>query len=469
MGKTKKTGARQGDSRRGLPSMTELLNHEAIQALIEAHSRTAVTETLRAVQARFGKELKKGGPPPGVTDVIAAVQAALEEEELDQLRPVVNAMGIVLHTGLGRAPLARSVSDALSQMHRCCNLQVDMADGQRGKRNYMTEKLICKLTGAEAAVIVNNNAAATFLTLMTMSQGKEVIVSRGQLIEIGGSFRLPDCMKQSGALMREVGTTNKTHLRDYENAITENTGAIIRIYPSNFRVVGFTKSVSIEELSTLKEKHDFVLIDDLGCGALVDLEKLGLPLEPTVPSSIAQGADLICCSGDKLIGGPQAGVIMGKKELIAKIKKHPMTRMLRACKMTDMALEKTLRLFLDPETLLEKHPVFRMLTTPMQTLKRKATQLKNRLEKEKLPLKLRVGEDFSAVGGGAMPDHPLETIVLALRSPDYPADKLNLFLREHQVPVMGRVSKNEVLLDMRTLLEGEEKIVFEAIKNIPPS
>lgn len=457
------------DPRRHLPSITALLEADEIQSLIENHSRPMVLDVLREILAGYGKELKEGASPPSVSDVVNRIQDQITSRNEDRLRPVVNALGIVLHTGLGRAPLPRDAADALSQAHRCCNLQVDMETGQRGKRNFMTEQLICRLTGAEAAMVVNNNAAATYLILKVLCQGKEVIVSRGQLIEIGGSFRLPDCMRQSGAIMKEVGTTNKTHLRDYENAFSDNTGAILRVYPSNYRIIGFSQQVPIEELAYLKKKHSFVLIDDLGCGALVKLDKLGLPLEPTVPDSIEAGADLVCSSGDKLIGGPQAGIIVGRKDLIARIKKHPMTRMLRVCKLTDLALEKTLRLFLDQETLIEKHPVLRMLTMPVAKLSRKANRIKNKLDKDNLPLCIRVLEDYSAVGGGSMPDYALDTVVLALSSPDLPPSHLSRLLRQNEPPVMSRISNNEVLLDMRTLLEGEDKIVEDAIRRITQS
>lgn len=465
----KKKKKASADPRRNLPSMSVLLEERDVKALVKKHSRKRVTEVLREALSFFARRIGEGGKAPTKAEVKTRAKDLLTAENVDRLRPVVNGMGILLHTGLGRAPLVKEASQALSNLHMCCNLQVDMENGQRGKRNYMSEKLICDLTGAEAAVIVNNNAAATFLLLKVFCDNKEAIVSRGQLIEIGGSFRLPDLMAQSGATMVEVGTTNKTHLRDYDNALSENTGAILRVYPSNFRVVGFTKSVSIEELATLKKQQDFVLVDDLGCGALVDLVKWGLPLEPTVPGSIRQGADLICSSGDKLIGGPQAGIIVGKKALIQKIKKHPMTRLLRVCKMTDIALEQTLRMFLEPEKLLERHPVFRMMTLPMDKLKRKANQLKRTLEKDKVPFHVSVVEDQSQVGGGSMPDHPLDTYALALSSSKYSAEQLSRKLRENEPPVLARISKKEVLIDMRTLLDGEEKIVAEAIRHIAVS
>ncbi|MCK5557327.1 MAG: L-seryl-tRNA(Sec) selenium transferase, partial [Candidatus Hydrogenedentes bacterium] len=316
------------------------------------------------------------------------------------------------------------------------------------------------------AMVVNNNAAATFLILTALCKGKEIIVSRGQLIEIGGSFRLPDCVHESGAILVEVGTTNKTHLRDYEQALSENTAAILRVNPSNYRVIGFAQQVPIADLVLLKKKQPVLVIDDLGCGALVDLEQYGLPHEPTAPDSIAAGADLVCFSGDKLISGPQAGVIIGKKELIDKIKKHPLTRMLRVCKLTDLAMEQTLRPFLEPDTLVEKNPTLRMLTIPAETLKRKATKLKKRIEKEKLAINARVAQGESATGGGSLPAVPIKTFVLALTSSTLSADRLSYLLRRNEPPVIARIADDEVLLDMRTLLDGEEETVFQALKRI---
>jgi L-seryl-tRNA(Ser) seleniumtransferase len=454
------------DPRRRLPAVSTLLEEPEIQVSMEAHSRPLVMDAIREALSWAGARIKEGESVPEVKDIVTRTEALLARESSQRLRPVVNAAGIILHTGLGRAVLPKDAAKALSKLDRCCNLQIDMETGERGKRNYTTEQLICKLTGAEAAMVVNNNAAATFLILAAMCKGMEVIVSRGQLIEIGGSFRLPDCMRQSGAIMREVGTTNKTHLRDYEEALSENTGAIMRVFPSNYRIVGFSKQVPIPELATLKKKHPFILIDDLGCGALVDLKKFGLPEEPTVPDSIASGADLVCSSGDKLIGGPQAGIITGKKDLIKKLKKHPMTRMLRVCKLTDIALEHTLRLFLDPDTLVKKHHTFRMLTTPVDKLEKKAQQLKKELKKKNPAINIRVAEDASATGGGTMPDHKIPTYVLALSSAGYSTQALSYALRRNEPPIITRISSNEVLLDMRTLLDGEDKIIMDAVQRL---
>ena len=343
------------DPRGGIPSMSELLESAEAAELIARHSRGPVLGALRAAADDFRK--KEAAADVGA--ILEAARKRLEVDELDRLRPVVNATGILLHTGLGRAVLPGAAAAGLAQMDRCCNLQIDLATGKRGKRNFLCERLICELTGAEAALIVNNNAAATLLILAALCKGREVVVSRGELIEIGGSYRLPDCVTASGALMREVGTTNKTHLRDYEGAIAENTGALLRVNPSNYRVIGFSQRVKLDELVALAKTRGVLLIDDLGCGALVDLSPYGLPRESLVQDSLAAGADVVCFSGDKLIGGPQAGIVAWRRELIDRIRKHPLTRMLRVGKLTVMALERTLRLFRDPAALPEKHPLYR--------------------------------------------------------------------------------------------------------------
>jgi len=314
------------DPRQGLPSVSLVLDDEAIRGLVAEFSRPFVLDAVRETLDCLRNELGPGNEPPPMNAITERVKSVLHANEFERLRPVVNATGIILHTNLGRAVLPQRAVDALSGLNRCCNLQIDLETGKRGRRSFMTEYLLTKLTGAEAALVVNNNAAATFLVLSALCRGKEVIVSRGQLIEIGGSFRLPDCIHQSGAVMVEVGTTNKTHLSDYERALTENTGMVLRVNPSNYRIVGFTEEVPIEDLVTLKRIRPVLVADDLGCGALIDLSHHGLPAEKTVQASIAAGADLAFFSGDKLIGGPQAGIIAGKKELIAKIKKksaHP--------------------------------------------------------------------------------------------------------------------------------------------------
>jgi len=463
------TPPESSDPRRGLPSVTVLLESPRIQTLIAEYSRPLAMDAIRATLDGFRRDAATGSQPLSPDEVVREIERRLLSEEKERLRPVVNATGVILHTGLGRAALPQRAVDALASLNRCVNLEIDLGTGGRGKRNPATEALLTTLTGAEAAVVVANNAAATFLILAVFAAGKEVIISRGQMIEIGGSFRLPDCIQQSGATMVEVGTTNKTHLCDYENALTENTAVILRCNPSNYRIVGFTQSVTNAELASLKKQRPFILVDDLGCGALVNLEAYGLPREPTVQDSVAAGADLVCFSGDKLIGGPQAGVIVGRMDLIAQIKKHPLARMVRVGKLTNMALEHTLRLFLTPETLAETNPTYRMLATPVAELRRRATRIKKGIVKRGVALNVALEEAQSATGGGTLPATPIRTCVLAVACGAHSPDRLAALLRGNEPPIIPRVAGDKVLLDMRTLLKGDEKIIVEALARIASS
>ena len=444
------------DPRRSIPSMAELLESEEAAALAARHSRGVAIEALRAAADEARRYPERG---TGAGAILERARLRLEAAELDRLRPVVNATGILLHTGLGRAVLPAAAAAGLAQMDRCCNLQIDLESGKRGKRNYESERLVCELTGAEAALVVNNNAAATFLILAALCRGKEVVVSRGELIEIGGSYRLPDCVTASGALLREVGTTNKTHLRDYEGAIGENTGALLRVNPSNYRVIGFSKRVELGELAGLAKKRGTLLIDDLGCGALVDLSAYGLSREALVRDSIEAGADVVCFSGDKLIGGPQAGIVAGKKALIDKIRKHPLTRMLRVCKLTDVALERTLRLFREPERLAETHPLYAMLAKKPAELRAAAEALAAAIGAE---ASVEVG--FSEMGGGALPGVEIPTALVAIRSARVSPLEIARRMRCREVPVVARVQGERVVLDVRTLLDGESETAAEAAK-----
>jgi L-seryl-tRNA(Ser) seleniumtransferase len=417
---------------------------------------------------RLALDARRKDPGRGAASLVALVDVAaawLAADEFQRLRPVVNATGVILHTNLGRAVLPPSAVAALADMDRCCSLQIDLDTGARGKRHAMSERLLCRLTGAEAALVVNNNAAATLLALAALCAGREVVVSRGQLIEIGGSFRLPDCIRQSGAVMVEVGTTNKTHLRDYEAALGDRTAALLRVNPSNYRIVGFTKEVPVTDLMKLKAaRPDLLVIDDLGCGALVDLTRFGLPHEPTVPESVAAGVDLALFSGDKLIGGPQAGILVGRAAVIARIKKHPLTRMLRVGKMTDLVLERTLRLFLEPDRLPETHPTWRMLTLPAASLGPRARALAATAVAAGAPAgALRVVASESTTGGGSLPGHPIPSFAVAARQPGLPAAELLRRLRRNDPPVIGRIQDDDALLDVRTMLDGEDDIAARAL------
>ncbi len=454
------------DPRRKLASVSVLLEQPAIRQLMARHSRALVLDAIHQALARCRAECGSGSPAPALKELTERVAGELNLIEQARLRPVVNATGIILHTGLGRAVLPQRAVDALAGLNRCCNIQIDLETGLRGKRTHQCTALLRKLTGAESATIVNNNAAATLLLLSTLAKGREVIISRGQLIEIGGSYRLPDCIHQSGAKMVEVGTTNKTHLRDYEQAITENTAMILRVNPSNYRVVGFSQEVAIAELAALKNKYPILVVDDLGCGALMDLQPYGLPKEPLVQESLQAGADLVCFSGDKLIGGPQAGIILGKKELIDRLKKHPLSRMLRTGKLTDVALEQTLRLFLEPETLLQNNPTLRMLTRPLRILKNMAGNLKSALDALNTSCQVAVIQGESATGGGALPAVPIPTWLLAVTPRSCSPAELSRRLRLFDPPIITRTHQEAVHFDMRTLLDGESELVLAALKTV---
>ncbi len=448
--------------------MDKLLADPRAQALIADYTRPVVVDTLRATLADLRQSLPRAGQAPDCAAILARAGAQLAGEQRQRLRGVVNGTGIILHTGLGRAVLPSAAVAAMLTMDRCCSLQIDLATGLRGKRHYLAETLVQRLTGAAAAFLANNNAAATLLVLAALGRGREVIVSRGQLIEIGGSYRLPDCVHESGARLVEVGTTNKTHLADYARAITDQTAAILHVHPSNYRIVGFAKEVPVRELVTLKQQHPALLVlDDLGCGALVDLQAYGLPHEPTMAESLAAGADLVFSSGDKLIGGPQCGIIAGRADLVQAVRKHPLARMLRVGKLTGMALEQTLRLFLDPGQLLETHPTLRMMTRTPADLRRKAMALRRQASaRAPAHLQLDVIECASSVGGGALPGVDLPSFALALTSTEWSADQLAARLRHSDPPIIARIERDAVLLDMRTLLEGDDSHIIAALDQL---
>jgi L-seryl-tRNA(Ser) seleniumtransferase len=453
----------QEDGRQHIPSVDKVL-----QCLETRDAANGYSHNQKLDAARQALQNLRAGLPdiqiPNPEDIASQAIAILENKQNAGLRRVVNGAGILLHTGLGRAVLPKAAVDALSSQDYCCNIQVDLSKGTRGKRDAVVESLICTLTGAEAATIVNNNAAATLLALAALCGGKELIVSRGQLIEIGGSFRLPDVIAQSGTCMVEVGTTNKTHLRDYENAITDDTAVLLRVNPSNYRIVGFSKSVPTTDLVALAKERNLLVVDDLGCGALVDLKQFGLPSEPTVQDSIAAGADVALFSGDKLIGGPQAGIIVGKKDCIDRIRKHPLARALRVGKLTIAAMEATLKLFLNPDTLVENNPTLRMLALDMGKIRKRAKALAKRLTPY---IECDVIDGESVCGGGAMPDSSLPSAVVALRHKTLSATELAYHLRQAEVPVITRIQDDAVCIDARTLLNGDEGCIETAVKQLP--
>ena len=457
---------------RGLPKVDDLLKRDDVVALERVHGHALTLESLReAVEAARSTILGSAeaaaalASAPSADAIAADAAARLAAKSRRSLRPVINATGIVVHTNLGRSPLAEAAVEAVAEVARgYSTLEYDVSSGERGSRHVHVEDLICRLTGAQAAMAVNNNAGAVLLGLAALARRKEAIVSRGQLVEIGGSFRIPDIMRESGAKMVEVGTTNKTHLRDYENAITPRTGLILKVHSSNYRVVGFTQEVSLGELVELGRNHGVPVFEDQGSGVLVDLARFGLPGEPTIASSIAAGADLVSASGDKLLGGPQAGILSGTRDVIARLKKHPLARCVRLDKMTLAALEVTLRLYLDEERLFREVPTLAMLTMS-------AAELAGRAEGLAQAIVAACGEaytimtapDVSRAGGGALPmaDIPTTVVVLEPRSGD--VVPLEQRLRLGEPTVIARIKDDRLLLDPRTLGPDEEPDVVAAL------
>jgi L-seryl-tRNA(Ser) seleniumtransferase len=383
--------------------------------------------------------------------------AAITLKSQMNLRRVINGTGVVIHTNLGRSILSAPMVDALQQAGAYyTNLEFDLNTGKRGSRYSLVEEIICDLTGAEAALVVNNNAAAVLLVLDTLASGKQVIVSRGQLVEIGGSFRIPDVIAKSGAHLVEVGATNRTHLADYEKEINNETALLLKVHTSNFRVIGFTSEVSAEDLVALAHSNGLPVVEDLGSGSLVDLSSFGLPPEPTVQQIVKAGVDVVTFSGDKLLGGPQAGLIVGKKEVINRIKRNPLNRALRIDKFTLASLEAVLRNYYDLDQALTTVPTLRMLTQPVELIKRRAKRLMRRIHTTARPVcSLYLRPTMSRVGGGAMPEHGLSSWAVAFKPLHMPVSAMEKGLRKLTIPVIGRIEDDLFLLDMRTVADNE--------------
>jgi len=382
------------------------------------------------------------------------------------LKPLINATGVVVHTNLGRSILPERVLAKFKPLAGgYSNLEYDLQRGERGSRYSHVEGILKELTGAEAGTVVNNNAAAVLVALDTLARGREVVVSRGQLVEIGGSFRIPEVMKRSGARMVEVGTTNKTHLRDYEEVIGPDTALLLKVHKSNYHLIGFTEDVDTVELVTLAHKHDIAVMEDLGSGCLIDFSKYGLVKEPTVQEVLGQGVDLVTFSGDKLLGGPQAGILLGKKPLVEAIRKNQLSRALRIDKLTLLALEETLRIYRDEPTAVKEIPTLQMILAPYDRLKSKAKRLRRMIGKvDSTNFSLQLSDGTSKVGGGALPLLVIPTCLLALVPGRLSANTMEQKLRDHDPPIISRVEKDQVLLDVRTVQESELKTVALAIR-----
>jgi L-seryl-tRNA(Ser) seleniumtransferase len=453
---------------RRLPGIDTLLASAPLQALaMQIPHALLVAAAQQTVAELRTALLAEEGETPDITPAAVADRAAARARQLaaPSLRPVLNLAGTILHTNLGRAPLAEAALTAIEQVARgYANLEFDLAEGERGRRDSHVEDLLVRLTGAEAATVVNNNAGAVLLALTALARGKEAIVSRGELIEIGGSFRIPEVMETGGVILREVGTTNKTHRHDYAAAIGEATGLLLKVHTSNYRILGFTSAVPAAELVDLGRQHGLPVMEDLGSGMLIDLSGFGLPPEPTVAAAVASGVDVVTFSGDKLLGGPQAGLIVGRRAAVDRIRRHPLARALRSDKLTLAALEATLRLYLDPQRALAEIPTLRMLAIPAAELNRRCQRLQRRITSacgERL--QAVVVPAAATVGGGALPLSELPGFALALRPAVGSVAQLAARLRGGEVPVIGRIHEDCLLLDPRTLAAAEETSLIAAL------
>ncbi len=458
---------------RKIPSVEEMLSQKESLDLLKVHPRKVLLDAIRKGLGRVREEILREEDLSRFDDQFFTMAHLLPyiQKELDllvrpKLRRVINATGVVIHTNLGRAPLHPQALRHLAEISKTySNLEYDLSLGGRGDRYSHVEELLCRLSGAESAMVVNNNAGAVLLCLNTLAEGKEVIISRGELVEIGGAFRVPDVMRRSGAILKEVGTTNRTYLRDYQRAIGPETALLLKVHTSNFRIMGFTSAVTLGELVQLGREYRLPVMEDLGSGCFVDLSQYGLEKEPTVQEAIRTGVDVVCFSGDKLLGGPQAGVILGKKEILDSIKVNPLTRALRIDKLTLAALESTLLLYRDEKKAMEEIPTLRMLGLDLKRLKRRGRRLLKSLSEsleEKAAIFLR--EDVSQVGGGALPLQSLPTIVLSIKPVSFSVNALEERLRQEDPPIISRISKEELLLDMRTLFDEDIPLLAQGIE-----
>jgi len=447
---------------RGLPSVDRLLADSRVGALAAEYGVPTVTDLVRQHLDDLRRAIAAGRSCPTFDEIASSLVERAASTLALSLRPVINATGVIIHTNLGRAPLSDEALAAMAAVGRgYSNLEFDLEEGERGSRFVHLETALCQLTGAEAAIAVNNNASALLLALSALAQGREVIISRGQLVEIGGGFRIPDVMRQSGTRLVEVGTTNRTYLHDYEEAIGEETAAIMRVHASNFRLTGFTHSVPLAELAALAHQRSLLLFDDLGSGCLLDTTPFGLPGEPTPQESLAAGADLVLFSGDKLLGGPQAGIILGRQDLVSTLRRHAMARAVRLDKTSIAGLAATLLHYLRGEAL-GKVPVWRMISASLPDLERRAHRWARACRRAGLPA--RVVEGRSMVGGGSLPEESLPTRLLALGGDgSLDVQALARRLREGEPPVVARIERDTLLLDPRTVDPRQDRILLKAL------
>lgn len=453
---------------RSIPKVDVLLENETIQELIERFSRQTVMEAIHTEMDALRKYIAQSEDEEKAKEqielLVKSIEMTVEDMHTPNMRPVINGTGTILHTNLGRAPISMKHMQRVMEIATgYSNLEYNLEAGKRGERYSHFEKLLCKITGAEAAMAVNNNASSVMLILSSLAKGGEVIVSRGELIEIGGKFRIPDVMEQSGARLVEVGTTNKTHYDDYENAITEETKALLKVHTSNYRIVGFTDTVGIDELIPIAKKYDIPVVEDLGSGVLIDLAKYGLTHEPTVQESIAKGADVVCFSGDKLLGGPQAGIIIGKKKYIDMMKKNQLTRALRIDKFTAATLELVLQEYLSEEKAVQNIPVLRMIAEPLEEVAKRAKTLARMMKATKIPAKVEVKPCESQIGGGSLPLERIASMAVMVKPEKISVNDLEERLRHLPVPVIPRTANDTVILDVRTIQKQELKPLVDEL------
>lgn len=460
---------------RQLPQVDDLLRHPELATAVAALPRALAAAVVRRVLADQ-RHLINNTPPDTLpaeldeTGLLQELRDSLAAAAKPALRRVINATGVIIHTNLGRSPLGEAcLAQLLEVASRYNTLEYDLAKGARGSRQDHLEGLLKELTGADGVLVVNNNAAGVLLALNTLAKGKEVIISRGQLVEIGGSFRMPEIMAASGAILREVGTTNKTHLKDFEKAITSETALLLKVHPSNYRIMGFTHEVSLAEMVALARRYNLLVVEDLGSGCLVDLGKYGLEREPTVQETLKAGADLVLFSGDKLLGGPQAGLVLGNRDVVEALRNNPLTRALRPDKMTLTALEATLRLYLEEPQAVAGIPTLRMLTRPEAELDHQARVLGRKIRRHfGSRLHVEVVRSEGWAGGGSLPQTPLPSRALALFAASLSAQDLEARLRRASTPVIGRVEHGVVLLDLRALMPGDQEVLMTILEEVLP-
>ena len=447
---------------RQIPSIEEILQSEELQSYISSLSRPLVTQISRKIVDQIRKDLSKRAFNISRENIITRIVEELETLSSSTLKPVINGTGVIIHTNLGRAPMSREVLKHITEVSTSfSSLEYDLKKGRRGERTSFLEKLLCELAGSEAALVVNNNAAAVLLILSALAEGKEVVISRGELVQIGGGFKIPEILAESGAIMKEIGTTNRTSLWDYHRAINKNTRILLKVHKSNFWMSGFVEEVSVEELVRLGRTHHLLTVEDLGSGAVPFTEDFGLGHEPRITEGISAGADLVCFSGDKLLGGPQSGIIIGRKKYVDQLRENPLYRALRVDKMVISGLEQVILNYLRKEE--EKIPVWRMISMSLQDLRRRAERISAQLNSFGISVSLK--ESKSTVGGGSLPGETLPTIILSLNS-EVPPEALAERFRNLEFPIIGRIEKNRFVLDLRTIFPDQDEIVIHGIRKV---